>query len=155
MKKLLVILTIALLSISCSSDDNSDDNSSSTFLENYAGTKWESQNDDELYDYYLRFINNLNTPLESWGIDAGDDCYEYELGNLIDLEYEITENLENIFQLTYISPEETGGFRINITVIDNTLEMEFVNIENGNETSMFIDYYLSTSIDVDNFTLCE
>jgi hypothetical protein len=156
MKKLIYILFLSLfICIGCSSGD--DDNTSKTFLENYAGTIWMANNDDELYDYYMRFINNLDAPIESWDIYYYEnDCYEYEHINLTEIGYEITENLDNKFQLKYFMSELEAEYGlITLTILDNSLELEFAHVENGNITSKFTDYYISTSIDVDSFIICD
>ena len=156
MKKLLPILVLVFFLISCSSNDDNIAPTSITFLENYEGTTWEVDNNDDLYDFYLRIINNLNTPFEEWDINEGDDCYEYYLANLSDIGYEITENSEDEFQIKYLlSEEDMIDLTITLTVIDNSLNFKGERLENGIITHSFTNIYLSTSIDVDSFTLCD
>jgi hypothetical protein len=154
MKKFIYILVLSLFVFNCSKDDDEDINI--TFLEKYEGTIWEMDDDDDLYDYYFRIIDNLNTPLEDWDIYEGDDCYEYDLVSLSEIGFEVTENSEDYFKIKYLgSSDEMVDYYISLTVIDNSLYLKYEGIENGIITQSSTDVYLLTSIDVDSFILCD
>lgn len=161
MRNLFNFLMIATLIIpfnSCSSDDGNDVNTVLTFLEKHDGSVWFLQNNDDYYDYYFRLINNVITPIESWEMDIyeNDDCYYYERLNITVIGYEITENLENKFEITFLNPEdETNVYTVTLTVSDNILEMKYTRFENGIEISTFTDYYSSSSIDLDGLIICD
>ena len=154
-----MIATLIISFNSCSSDDDDNGGSSvQTFLEKHEGSVWYLQNNDDYYDYYMRLINNVITPIESWEMDIYEngDCYDYERINITVFGYEITENLENKFEITFLDPEdETNVYTVTLTVSDNILEMKYTRFENDIEIFTFTDYYSSSSIDVDGFTICE
>ena len=156
--KYLIIATLLISFNSCSTDDDGNDgNTTLTFLEKHEGSVWFFLNNDDYYDYYMRLINNLDTPIEAWDIYNDDDCYDYERVSFTDIGYDITENSENKFELIMFNPDdETNFFTVTLTTPDNTtLEMKFTLFENGVETLSFIDNFVMSWVDVDALIICD
>ena len=150
MKKIIYILVLSFFIISCSKSD--DDNSSTTFLEKYEGTVWFNNEND--VPSYIRFINNLSTPLENW-IDVAD-CYQYYLNEFYEGD-SITENSNDILEFRYV--ESDGGDEwvdiMTLTASGNSIEVEYKYYENDDLYESGFIYFTKSSADVDSFTLCD
>lgn len=153
--KLLLIAILLISFISCSSDDDGNiDNSTQTFLEKHAGSTWVIQDDYE--NDYLRFINNLISPIEEWTYFEDQNCYFYYLIDFTDdFPLEITENLENKLEFSFTFPEENVDFKVTLTITGNTLKIKSEQFENGNVVDVYIETFINTSIDVDGFVICD
>lgn len=140
-----IILGFTFYLNSCSDDDNEP----KTFLEIYDGTKWVDTGDGA--KLYLRFKNNLGNFLELWIQD--ENCYIY--GNIFnDSEdvIEIIENTENKF-LYKISADDFEGKAL-ITIDGNILKYT-ASISSNNETDTFTTFYNKTTINIDEFQICD
>ena len=146
--KNLFFLFLCLILFNCSSndDDNTNDNPSRTFLENYAGTGWLQDN-----NFFLRFINNLSAPIETWSVST--DCYSYELLNLAEDNIEITENSENRLILKY-GPSDGYSGTFTLTVSGNNMELED-KYESPGDSGIDILNFTKTLEDLDGFIKCE
>ncbi|MFH6767530.1 hypothetical protein V8G56_02185 [Gaetbulibacter aquiaggeris] len=132
MKKLIYILVLSLFIFNCSKSDDDV-----TFLEKYDGTVWSS------FDgyLYLRFVNNLNNPIESI-YESNEGCYIYnsDLGSSIT----ITINSNDTFECTI------DDDKLTFTVSGNSLKMEM-------DGDYLLDepvYLTKSSVDVDSFNRC-
>ena len=136
---LFIILGLTLSFNNCTSDDD-EDILTQTWLEKYDGTKWEDGD-----GLYWRIIDNTNTILESWYHDG--PCYWHSIpeGNE---NFEIIENSTNKLVIHVIEDgnTETVTLRIN----GDTLTVLFE--ENGESETIYLD---KTSVNVDDFTLCD
>lgn len=158
MKKLIYILVLPLFIFNCSkSDDDNlktpvDDNLNTTFLEKYEGTVWISNELD--VTSYIRFINNLNTPLENW-IDM-TDCYYYYLQTLYEGDT-LSENSNDTLEFRYVESDEGVEYLdiITLTASGNTIEAEYKYYEDGDLYESGTLYLSKSSIDVDGFILCD
>lgn len=158
MKKLIYILLITPFIISCSKDDN---DLKLTFLEKYKETVW-TLNEYES-ESYIRFINNINQPFESW-LNL-TDCYYYELetlnyGDGSPLPHEITENSGDMLEISYYSYWDGNVYheveKYTLTVTGNSLKIERRFYEDGDLQNVDEPVFLKkTTDDVDNLTLCE
>jgi len=151
MKKLIYILIFSLFIFNCSDDDNPS-TTSITFLEKYEGTVW--FNDENDVPSYIRFINNLSTPLENW-IDVAV-CYQYYLNEFYEGD-SITKNSNDILEFRYV--ESDGGDEwvdiMTLTASENSIEVEYKYYENGDLYESGFIYFTKSSADVESFTLCD
>ena len=145
-------MVLALFIFNCSKND--DDKSSITFLEKHEGTVW--LNNDDGGFIYIRFINNKNTPLETWiGYDE-IDCYYYFLENSLG-SFTITENSDDKLEFRFIEKDEGVEYIdiITITVSGNSIKAESKYYEDGSLIETEITYFTQTNEDVDNLTICD
>lgn len=149
MKKLICILALSFFMFNCSKND---DNLSTTFLEKYEGTVWVSNDYD--VTTYIRFINNIKTPLENW-IDV-TDCYHYYLETLYDGDI-LSKNSNDTLEFKYV--ESDGGVEyldiITLTASSNTIKAEYKYYEDGDLYESGTIHFSKSSIDVDSFILCD
>ena len=127
-----------LLSLTISFNSCSDDDEPQTFLEKYDGTKWFSDDDDDLY---IRIIDNTSVIFEQWFL--GHDCYYYyTLGDNDSVE--IIENSKDklVLRLTY---DET----VTVTVEGDI--MKFIVTEVDGFHTIF---FTKTLMNVDDLQIC-
>jgi hypothetical protein len=150
MKKLIYILTISLFTFGCSkSDDNPSEN---TFLKIYEDTVWLNNEDEQ--SVYIRFINNIKTPIEYW-IEF-EDCYFYILDRLSG-ENKIIESTED--KLVFRYKENDDGIEymdiVTLTITGNSIKVETEYYENGVLVETDIYFLAKSSDDVDTLILCD
>ncbi|GAA4281060.1 hypothetical protein [Gaetbulibacter aestuarii] len=151
MKKLIYLLPIFLILFTCNNKDNVNDTNPETFLEQFENTVWLS-NVDEV-NTYIRFINDLNHPIEFW-VDEGD-CFYYDQEDFSE-GGSVSENLNNILEFTY--SETYGDIEyveiVTVTVSGNTMVVKYVDYENGEIIESGSVYFSKSTENVDDFTLC-
>lgn len=150
MKKLF-LLTLSLILLNCSNDDNNSNDNTKTFLENYAGTSWQNTIDIQ---FYLRFINNLNSPMETYFDFL--DCYIYTKFNLAEEVAEIILNEGDVLKIKY-GPLDGYEGTYTLTVSGNNLKFEddYQSTDDVNDAGVDILYFTKTSVDLDALTKCE
>jgi len=133
-----IILSLIVSFNGCSDDE--DDIIQQTWLEKYDGTKWEDGD-----GLYWRIIDNTNTIIESWYHDG--PCYAYYIsdGNVI---FEIIENSTN--KLVFHVIEDGNTQTVTLRVNGDTLTVLFEYNDKSDSIS-----FKKTTVDVDDFTLCD
>jgi hypothetical protein len=106
MKNLYFILVAVFcftIATSCSSDDNETNTIvESNFLEKYQGTVWHIAI-NEFNSEFVMFHNNETVPFEQWLLLSGVGCYENYSYNINEFNATITENSEELLQITFDS----------------------------------------------------
>lgn len=150
MKKLLFLLFVPLLFLSCSNDDD-DNNTTVTFLEKYNNTVWVLSDED--HTMYARFHNSISAPIEVW--DSWDGCYYYE-ANVLE-GYIILENSEEKFECRYT--EMDGGVAymdlLTIRISGETMVAESKYYEDDALIYSETQYFQKSTVNVDNLPLCD
>lgn len=159
-----LFLSVLLLVISCSKSDGMDtivnespidmENFSETFLENYEGTIWFSNND--YGGVYQSFLNSFITPMEVWDIHQTDNCYVHFLREFSSNDQvgfgpttEIIRNSGEVFEYKDIYGPYT--FIISTyTVIGDTMQVEEKFYSNGILISSKINFWIQSSDNVKN-----
>ena len=149
MKKIFFLLVLSLIVFNCSEDD--EGNVTITFLEKHGGSIWQESGSVE---YFFRFINNVDNPLESWFL--WDNCYEYSLTDFGESQT-IIRNSNNTLEVEFI--EFDGGFEyrelVVITVSGSSLELAYEFFENGELYESGSEFYVASSTNVDDLDLCD
>ena len=102
-----LILGACISFIGCNSDDEDEIVIvGKSFLEKYDGTKWETVEPFQGYNYYLRVNNNSIIPFEIWkrSVNSQEEtCYSHENDFMVENEHDgamiITENSGNRFTI--------------------------------------------------------
>jgi hypothetical protein len=136
----LLILFFATTLISCSNNDT-DDSESNTLLESLNNTTWKFQESDG----FLRFMNNIDNPLEEWYIN-GANCYEHSFRAVID-DISVLENTKDIFTLKAINRDN----RTVVMSFSKSGESLRVDIDKGELLTIFMS---KTSENLDNLMIC-
>ncbi|THD68779.1 hypothetical protein E7Z59_00165 [Robertkochia marina] len=137
----LVVVFGFTITTSCSSDDDVE----STFLERYEGTVWQIAV-DESYSDYLMFHNDESAPFEVWSSLNGGDCYENDIFKLDDFDTTITENSEEVLEITLISGD-VWLFKVE----ENSMVWTWKTVDSG-ETIFTLEKQNSEV--VDDLTMC-
>ena len=148
MKKLFFLFVIPLILFNCDKDD--DGNAPLSFLEKHQGTVWQDSSSGE---EYFRFINNVNSPLESWFFWV--DCYEYDLA-VFGEGQTININSNNTFEVETVEFDGLNEYLdiITLTISGNSLELSYRYYENGEMYASGSEFYTASTVDVDSLTLC-
>jgi len=143
-----------LLGLAVSFNACSDDDEPETFLEKYDGTVWATDNIDSDNDSFLRIVNNLKTLSESWRFDESDDCYEYSFLGV--LNPTIIENSTDKLVVEINDAIIIGDTSISFTytfVVEGETLTSTIAFDGTTET--ITEIYNKTSVNVDNFDVCE
>ena len=104
---LFLVLGVCYCFIGCNSDDEDEIVIVGiSFLEKYGGTKWETVEPFQGFNYYLRVNNNSNIPFEIWKlpVNSQETCYSHEDHFMFENENDsamiIKENSGNRFTIT-------------------------------------------------------
>ena len=132
MKNIIYMLVLFLLLSNCSKEVVDPKPDYSTFLEKYDGTVWKYWNfDPNPPQFYIRFINNINNPLEIYSRPEGY-CFEYAL-EIIDADQGGSITINSL---------GTSKDWLDNDISDDTLEYTFVTIDGG------IEYQWVTSFNI-------
>jgi len=151
----IILLSLTLLLVNCSKDDDSPDSSVDTFLEKYENITWVlSSIDGVIWDgdkRYIKFNNNETNPIEYWiYAPYGGSCYDY-FTSVSDGEFtEVIENSSDVLTLKYFN-SEIGYFTENSTVVGGNLEK--VDLYSTGDSQRMI--YVKTNTTTDDFTICD
>ena len=161
MKNIVSILTLSLLLFSCSNNGiEKPVIEPLTFLQKYAGTVWVPNGDET--EFYIRFINDLNQPLETW--DYRTDCYYYELetlnfGDGSPLPHEITANSGDLLEISYYSYWDGNVYheveKYTFMITGNSLKIESKFYEDGAlQNSYEPIFFHKSNVNVDSLPIC-
>ncbi|MFH4967275.1 hypothetical protein V8G61_03635 [Gaetbulibacter sp. M240] len=152
MKKSIYLIPFIFIIFTCSKSDPVTNTTSQTFLEKYAGTVWTTSDDD--VTTYIRFVNNMNHPIEYW-IDA-NECFYYLLEEFFENDA-ITQNLNDTIEFTYT--ENDGDIVyvdiITVTVSGNTMVAAYEYYEDDTLYESGSIIFIKSSEKVDDFILCD
>ena len=157
MKKIFNFFIIVLFIYNCSDGDIIEPKL--TFLEKYSSTLWTLNEQDN----YLRFVNDLNHPYESWKDQTC--CFGYEIENLdfedgTQLPHEVSINSEDLLEVSYYSYWDGNAYheveKLTFSVSDNILKMESKFYEDGELQNVGEPFFfLMSNIDVESLILCD
>lgn len=148
MKKLVYVLPIILIFFACSSNDSVDIPESETFLERYDSTVWVTNTDDT--NNYIRFVNDLNHPIEYW-LDGGA-CFYYMREDFTS-EGSLIENLNNTLAFQYIENDGDTIYldKVTITISGSIMVATYEYYENSVLYESGSIYFTKSTKSVDDF----
>ncbi|MCR8666116.1 hypothetical protein NO995_00335 [Aestuariibaculum sp. M13] len=163
--EVICLIVFLLFLFSCSTEQDLDlpiiqeENSSKTFLENHANTKWFTSN-DEGYNY-KRILNNKLILVEDWYYHA-EGCYTYVESDLSNKDSGntviITKNLNNVFEykVFYTSQYNNDSFSINtFSVSEETMQVETKYYFDGFLVSAEKTTWKQSTDNFEELTICD